>query len=601
MSKAVGIDLGTTYSLIATMQGSEPVIIPVAEGGRHLPSAVALTKGGERVVGDLAKRQAVLNHENTVHGIKRLMGCRYSEKTVDTDVKRLLYNVVEGDEDNIKVIMGGRSYAPQEISAMILRRLRMDAEAYLGERVTDAVITVPAYFNDSQRQATKDAGTIAGFNVLRICSEPTAAALAYGLHKEEGRVIAVYDLGGGTFDLCILEAGGGSFRVKATNGDTHLGGSDFDDRIVKWMCDAFQKESGVDLRQDKMALQRVRDAAEKAKHELSSLEETEVNLPYIISDNSGPKHLVMPVAREQIERLVADLITETLNCCQRALVDARLRPEQVDEVLLVGGCTRMPKVQEEVRKFFGSEPRRGIDPDEAVALGAAIYAGMLSGEVTDIALMDVTPLTLGVRTVGNVATPIIPRSTVIPTSQSRSFSTATDMQRSIEILVYQGESKIFDANRLLGCFNLNNLPPEPAGSVKVEVNFAIDENGILNVSAINKNTGTAREITIKASSGLEEATLIRMAQDLESRENAYAVLRQADKLLKAFEERASTGLGEKLEQQTLVLKEAMQGEDINAIWTGLHDLAETAAKIEPLVEKNSNGNGNKKANGKLSG
>lgn len=585
MARAIGIDLGTTYSLVATMQAGEPVIIPVAEGGRHLPSVVALTKSGERVVGEMAKRQAVLNHENTVYSIKRLIGCRSEEESVKADARRLPYKIMSSDKGDVRVIMGGRAYTPQEVSAMILRRLKLDAEAFLGEEVTDAVVTVPAYFNDSQRQATKDAGTIAGLNVLRICSEPTAAALAYGLHKEEGGSIVVYDLGGGTLDISVLISGGGTFRVKATNGDTHLGGDDFDDRIIKWMCDKFREENGVDLSQDKMALQRIRDAAEKAKQELSTLEVTEINLPYIVAEGTGPKHLIMSLDRDTLESLVIDLISRTIDCCRRALADAHLSASQINEVLLVGGSTRMPRVQEEVGRFFGMEPRKGIDPDEAVVLGAAIYAGMLSGEVTDIALLDVTPLTLGIRTVGGVATPIIPRSSVIPSSQTRLFSTAADMQHSIEILVYQGESRSFDSNRMLGCFSLNGLPLAPAGAVKIEVTFNVDANGILNVTAKDKVTGKEAEITIKASSGLAEADIKRMAADLEARESAYALLRQADRLLKILNDRPQSGLKVKLEEETRNLREALETEDLEALNVAVQELTETVQRVESIVEK----------------
>ena len=468
MGRAIGIDLGTTMSVVAIMEGGEPKIIPSAEGGNLVPSVVAISKNGERLVGEIAKRQAIVNPENTIFSIKRLIGRKFQDASVQYDVERLPYKIVEGANNACHVMMGGKEYSPQEISAMILQKLRADAEAYLGEKVSDAVITVPAYFNDSQRQATKDAGTVAGLNVLRIINEPTASSLAYGMDKTGDRTIAVYDLGGGTFDISILDIGDGTFQVKSTNGDTHLGGDDLDQRVMDWVCDEFRKESGIDLKQDRMALQRIKDAAEKAKKELSTVTQTEINLPFVTADASGPKHLTMMLTRAKLEQLVDDLIDNSLQPVRQALADAGIGAEQVNEVVLVGGQTRMPKVQEVIRQFFNREPVKGVNPDEAVGLGAAIQAGVLKGEVGEVLLLDVTPLTLGIETLGGVATPLIPRNTTIPTEKSQIFSTATDSQPSVEIHVLQGERPMAGDNRTLGRFMLDGILPAPRGVPQVE-------------------------------------------------------------------------------------------------------------------------------------
>jgi len=502
---------------MAVMEGGEPVVIPSAEGGRTIPSVVAISKSGERLVGQVAKRQAVTNPENTIFSIKRLMGRRLNDPEVQRDLKILPYKIDAAENGDARVWMGGKSYAPPEISAMILQKLKADAEAYLGDKVTEAVITVPAYFNDSQRQATKAAGEIAGLNVLRIINEPTAAALAYGLEKSEEHVVAVYDLGGGTFDISILELGAeGTFEVKSTNGDTHLGGDDFDQRVIDWLIDEFKKDQGIDLKQDRMALQRLKEAAEKAKVELSTTQQTEVNLPFITADASGPKHLTITLTRAKLEQLVADLVERTIEPCRQALEDAKVTADQVGEVILVGGQTRMPLVQETVKKFFGKEPHKGVNPDEVVAVGAAIMAGVLKGEVREVLLLDVTPLTLGIETLGGVATPIIPRNTTIPTSKSQIFSTATDNQTSVEIHVLQGERGMAADNKSLGRFILDGILPAPRGMPQIEVTFDIDANGILHVSARDKGTGREQKITIQAGTGLSEEEIERMKRDAEA-------------------------------------------------------------------------------------
>ena len=514
MAKVIGIDLGTTNSVVAVMEGGEPVVIPNAEGARLTPSVVAFTKDGERLVGQVAKRQAITNPENTIFSIKRLMGRRYEE--VLNEIKIVPYKVVKGPGGDARVEARDKQYSPPEISAMILQKLKTDAEAYLGDKVTKAVITVPAYFNDSQRQATKDAGAIAGLEVLRIINEPTAAALAYGLDKKKDQKIAVFDLGGGTFDISVLEIGEGVFEVKATNGDTHLGGDDFDQRVIDWIVAEFKKDQGIDLSKDRMALQRLKEAAEKAKCELSTVMETEINLPFITADASGPKHLSMKLTRSKLEQLVEDLINRTLGPGRQCLEDAKIKPGQIDEVILVGGQTRMPRVQQGVKDLFGKDPHRGVNPDEVVAVGAAIQAGVLGGEVRDVVLLDVTPLSLGIETLGGVMTRLIERNTTIPTRKSEVFTTAADNQTSVEVHVLQGEREMARDNRTLGRFHLVGIPPAPRGIPQVEVTFDIDANGILNVGAKDTATSKEQKITITHSSGLGKDEIDRMVKEAEA-------------------------------------------------------------------------------------
>jgi len=602
MGKAVGIDLGTTLSEIAIIEGGKPKLIPSSEGSNLVPSVVAISKTGERLVGQVAKRQAIVNPENTIYSIKRFMGRKWGEPPgrelpVEEDAKRVTYKTTRGPNNEVRVIMGGKEYTPPEISAMILQKLKADAEAYLGDKVTDAVITVPAYFNDSQRQATKDAGTIAGLNVLRIINEPTAAALAYGADKKKEGVIAVYDLGGGTFDISILEIGEGTFQVKSTSGNTHLGGDDFDQRIIDWLCTEFKREQGIDLKNDRMAMQRLKEAAERAKIELSTVQETEINLPFITADASGPKHLNIRLSRSKLEQLVMDLVEQTFDSCRQALKDAGLTPAQINEVLLVGGQTRMPLVQEKVRQFFGREPSKGINPDEVVAMGAAIQAGVLKGEVGEVLLLDVTPLTLGIETLGGVATPLIPRNTTIPTSKSQIFSTATDNQTSVEIHVIQGERPMAADNRTLGRFILDGILPAPRGVPQIEVTFDIDANGILSVSARDKATGKEQKITITASSGLSKEEVERMRREAEQyaaedarrkeeaevRNSADNLAYTAEKTLREHGDKIPANVKQGVEAKIAAVRSALQGKDISAVRRAMQELSDAMQKAGASV------------------
>ena len=602
MARAVGIDLGTTKSVIAVLEGGEPKVIPSAEGGPATPSYVAVTKTGERVVGLLAKRQAIVNPENTVYSIKRFMGRKWGEPPgrelpVEEDARRKTYKVTRGPNNEVRVLMGGKEYSPSEISAMILQKLKTDAESYLGEKITDAVITVPAYFNDSQRQATKDAGTIAGLNVIRIVNEPTASSLAYGLEKKKEQTIAVYDLGGGTFDISILELGGGTFQVKSTAGDTHLGGDDFDQRIMDWLSDDFKKGQGIDLRQDKMALQRLKEASEKAKVELSTVQETEINLPFITADATGPKHLTIKLTRAKLEQLVMDLVEKSLEPCRQALSDAGLTAAQVHEVILVGSQTRMPLVIDKVRKFWGKEPNRSVNPEEVVAMGAAIQAGVLKGEVKDILLLDVSPLTLGIETLGGVATPLIPRNTTIPTSKSQVFSTAGDSQPSVEIHVLQGERPMATDNRTLGRFILDGILPAPRGIPQIEVTFDIDANGILNVKAHDKGTGREQKITITVSSGLSKDDVAKMQREaemhaaedaqrrdeVEARNQADTLAYNAERTLREHKDKIPADLNKEVEDKIAAVRSALQGKDVESLKRATQDLNETLQKVGQAV------------------
>jgi molecular chaperone DnaK len=595
MAKVIGIDLGTTNSVVAIMEGGNPVVIPNQEGSRLTPSVVGFTKDGEILVGQVAKRQAITNPENTVFSIKRFMGRRYEE--VLEEIKRVPYKVVKASNGDARVEIRGKQYAPPEISAMVLRKLKEAAEAYLGEKITQAVITVPAYFNDSQRQATKDAGKIAGLEVLRIINEPTAAALAYGMDKKKDQRIAVYDLGGGTFDISILEIGDGVFEVKATNGDTHLGGDDFDQRIIDWIAEEFRKEHGIDLRKDRMALQRLKEAAEKAKCELSTTLQTEINLPFITADASGPKHLVMTLTRAKLEALVADLIERTLGPVRQCLQDAGLSPRDIDEVILVGGQTRMPKVQEVVRQLFGKEPHKGVNPDEVVAVGAAVQAAVLAGEVKDLLLLDVTPLSLGIETLGGVMTVLIPRNTTIPTRKSEVFTTAADNQTSVEVHVLQGERPMARDNRTLGRFHLVGIPPAPRGVPQIEVTFDIDANGILNVSARDLATGKQQAITITASSGLTKEEVERMVKEAEAhaaedarRRQEIEVRNQTDSLVYSTERTLSehgSKLGEAdrkaVEEALAEAKEALKSDDVERMRRAQERLTRASHKLAEMM------------------
>jgi molecular chaperone DnaK len=582
---------------MAVMEGGEPKVIPNAEGTNLTPSVVAMTKSGERLVGQVARRQAITNPENTIFSIKRFMGRRFSESSVQYDKKLVPYKLSEAPNGDLRVWMGDRAYSPPEISAMILQKMKQDAESYLGEKITQAVITVPAYFNDSQRQATKDAGKIAGLEVLRIINEPTASSLAYGLDKKKDERIAVYDLGGGTFDISILEIGEGVFEVKSTNGDTHLGGDDFDQRVIDWLCDQFKKDQGIDLRQDRMALQRLKEAAERAKIELSSTMQSEINLPFITADTSGPKHLNYTLTRAKLEQLVGDLIEKTKGPVMQALQDAGVSASQVDEVVLVGGQTRMPAVQNLVKGIFGKEPHKGVNPDEVVAVGAAIQAGVLGGEVKDILLLDVTPLTLAIETLGGIATAIIPRNTTIPTSKSQVFSTASDNQPSVEIHVTQGERPLSAENRTLGRFILDGILPAPRGFPQIEVTFDIDANGILNVAAKDKGTGREQKIAITASSGLAKEEVERMVregelhaaedqkrrEDIETRNQADTLAYQADKTLRDYGDKIPADIKEEISGKTAAVRSALQGQDVAYIRRTMQDLSYAMQKIGSAV------------------
>ena len=604
MPKILGIDLGTTNSCMAVIEGGEPRVIENSEGARTTPSVVAVNpRSGERYVGMTARRQAVTNPDNTVYSVKRFMGRRFSEGMVQRDIKLVPFKLTAHTNGDTHVSMTGKSYSPPEISAMVLQKLRQDAEAKLGEKITQAVITVPAYFDDSQRNATKDAGRIAGLEVLRIINEPTAASLAYGLDRKRDETIAVFDLGGGTFDITILQIGDGVFEVKATNGDTHLGGDDFDQRVIDWICDEFKREQGIDLKQDRMALQRLREAAERAKIELSSLMQTEVNLPFITADSSGPKHLIMTLNRSKLEQLVEDLIQQTVQPCRQALDDSGVSAGDIDEVILVGGMTRMPAVQQSVMNLFTKEPHQGVNPDEVVAIGAAIQAGVLQGDVQDILLLDVTPLTLGIETLGSVSTPLITRNTTIPTSKSEIFTTAADGQTSVEVHVLQGERTMASENKTIGRFHLEGILPAPRGVPQIEVAFDIDANGILNVSAKDKGTGKEQRITITASSGLSPEEIGKMVKEAEEHSEEDSLKREAvqtrnaaenavytaEKLLRENAENIPEDLKTEIEGKISAVRDSLQTEDTSRIQSSLQDLQTSVQKVGEAVYSRTGG------------
>jgi len=597
MAKIIGIDLGTTNSVGAVMVGSEPVVIPSAEGERLVPSVVAFNKNNERLVGRVARNQGIINAQNTVFSIKRFMGRKYEDAQVQRTLSRIPYKVSSAENGDVRVLMGEREFSPPEVSAMILAKIKADAEAYLGEPVNQAVITVPAYFNDAQRNATKDAGKIAGLEVLRIINEPTASSLAYGLDKKKNEIIAVYDLGGGTFDISILDVGEGVFQVRSTSGDTYLGGDDFDQRIMDYLADEFKKDNNVDLRQDTQSLQRLKEAAEKTKIELSTMLQTEINLPYITADASGPKHLVMTVTRAKLEQLTSDLVERTLAPVRQALKDANLNPADVNEVVMVGGMTRMPAVQEAVRRMFGKEPHKGVNPDEVVAIGAAIQAGVLGGEVKDILLLDVTPLTLSIETLGSVATPLIERNTTIPTRKSQVFSTASDSQTQVEIHVLQGERPMAVDNKSLGKFVLDGIPPAPRGIPQIEVTFDIDANGILKVTASDKATGRSQNITITASSGLSKEEVERMRQEaeihaaednqhkelIEARNHADNSIYAAEKAMTEFGDKVTPDLKAEVEAAIAEVRQNAASEDVEVIRKGYEALQQVIQKVGASV------------------
>lgn len=612
MGKIIGIDLGTTNSCVAVMEGGDPVVIANQEGNRTTPSVVAIAENGERLVGQVARRQAITNSENTIYAVKRLIGRKYNSKEVQYDIKIIPYKITEAPNGDAQVTARGKNYSPAEISAMILTKMKQTAEDYLGEKVTDAVITTPAYFNDSQRQATKDAGRIAGLNVLRIINEPTAAALAYGLDKKKDEKIAVFDLGGGTFDISILELGEGVFEVKSTNGDTHLGGEDFDQRVMDYLVAEFKKDQGIDLRSDKMALQRLKEAAEKAKMELSSAMETDINLPFITADASGPKHMNVKLTRAKLEALVEELIDKVVGPCQTALRDANLSTKDIDEVVLVGGMTRMPRVQQKVKEIFGKEPHKGVNPDEVVAIGAAIQGGVLAGDVKDVLLLDVTPLSLGIETLGGVMTRLIEKNTTIPCKKSQIFSTAADNQPAVSIHVLQGERQMAADNRTLGRFELVGLPPAPRGVPQIEVTFDIDANGIVHVHAKDLGTGKEQSIKITASSGLSEEEIQKLVRDaeahaeedkkrkelIEARNQADSMVYSVEKNIKEFGDKVDAAEKARIEEAIAKTKKALEGDDIDAIKKAQDELMNVSHKLaEAMYAKTAGGQGGPQAGG----